>query len=38
MGSTDKISWSQKSGELVIKPSSRYPSEFAAVYKVIFKK
>ena len=38
MGSSDKISWSQNTGELIIKPAIRYPSDYAAVYKVIFKK
>ncbi len=38
MGSTEKIIWSQHSEGLVINPSSNYPSEIAAVYKIIFKK
>lgn len=36
VGSTDKISWSQKADALVIKASATYPSEFAAAYKILF--
>ncbi|MFI5193970.1 MAG: alpha-L-fucosidase [Chitinophagales bacterium] len=38
MGSTDKISWTQKNNALSIKPAAHYPSDFAVVYKVVFKK
>lgn len=38
MGSTEKINWSQHSDGLIINPSANYPSAFAAVYKIIFKK
>mgnify|MGYP001545231405 CR=1 FL=1 len=38
LGSTDKISWSQNANELIIKPSARYPSDYAVVYKILFKK
>ena len=38
MGSTDKVSWTQKNDELSIKPAAHYPSDFAVVYKVVFKK
>jgi len=38
LGSSEKISWSQKSGSLVIQASKNYPSENAAVYKISFVK
>jgi alpha-L-fucosidase len=38
LGSTDKISWSQNTGELILKPSAHYPSDYAVVYKILFKK
>jgi len=38
VGSTEKISWKQETGSLVIKPSKTYPSENAVVYKISFKK
>lgn len=38
MGSSDKVSWTQKNDELSIKPAAHYPSDFAVVYKVVFKK
>ena len=38
IGSTEKISWKQEAGSLVIKPSKTYPSENAIVYKINFKK
>ena len=38
MGSTDKVSWTQKNDELSIKSAAHYPSDFAVVYKVVFKK
>ena len=37
IGSTEKISWKQEAGALVIKPSKAYPSENAIVYKIDFK-
>ena len=37
-GSDEKISWKQEADALVIKPSQRYPSENAVVYKINFKK
>jgi alpha-L-fucosidase len=38
VGSNEKISWSQKADELIIKPSKNYPSENAVAYKISFKK
>ena len=38
IGSSEKISWKQEAGALVIKPSKTYPSENAIVYKIILKK
>jgi alpha-L-fucosidase len=38
VGSKEKLSWLQQPDALVIKPSQRYPSETAAVYKINFKK
>ena len=38
VGSNEKLSWSQKADELIIKPSKSYPSENAVVYKIILKK
>lgn len=38
MGSTDKVSWTQKNDALSIKPDAHYPSDFVVVYKVVFKK
>lgn len=38
MGSADKVSWTQKNDALSIKPAAHYPSDFAVVYKVVFKK
>lgn len=37
VGSTEKISWKQEAGALIIKPSKIYPSENAIVYKIAFK-
>ncbi|CAN5776241.1 alpha-L-fucosidase [soil metagenome] len=36
VGSSEKISWSQKDASLIIKPSKSYPSENAVVYKITF--
>jgi len=38
VGSTEKISWKQEAGALVIRPSKTYPSENAVVYKISSKK
>jgi alpha-L-fucosidase len=38
VGSSDKLSWSQQAGALVIKAVKNYPSENAVAYKIIFKK
>lgn len=37
IGSSEKISWLQKEDELIIKPSTSYPSENAVAYRVRFK-
>ncbi|TAM97899.1 MAG: alpha-L-fucosidase [Chitinophagaceae bacterium] len=38
VGSNEKVSWSQNKEGLTIKPSARYPSDYAAVYRIAFKK
>lgn len=38
VGSAAKVSWSQKANGLVIQAAKNYPSENAAVYKIIFSK
>jgi hypothetical protein len=38
VGSSEKISWSQGLDALIIKPSKKYPSENAVVYKISFQK
>ena len=38
LGSSEVVSWSQKSGGLAIKNAINYPSEYAAVYKISFAK
>lgn len=38
VGSTEKVKWSQKGDALIIEASKSYPSEFAAAYKISFKK
>ncbi len=38
VGSKEKISWTQGKNGLTIKPVSKYPSEYAAVYKIKFAK
>jgi alpha-L-fucosidase len=37
-GSNEKINWSQKKDGLNIKVSKAYPSEYAAAYRIIFRK
>jgi len=38
LGSDDAVSWTQNKEGLVIQPAKKYPSQFAVVYKIIFKK
>ncbi|HEX9511731.1 MAG TPA: alpha-L-fucosidase [Puia sp.] len=38
LGSEQKIKWTLKKEGLLIEPSNAYPSESAAVYKILFKK
>jgi alpha-L-fucosidase len=38
IGSNEKVNWSQKTEGLMIRPSKNYPSEYAAAYKIVFKK
>ena len=38
LGSKEKLKWSLKKEGLVIEPSKTYPSESAAVYRILFKK
>ncbi|MEX6687479.1 alpha-L-fucosidase [Danxiaibacter flavus] len=38
VGSSEKVSWSQKSDGLVIQPLKNYPSENAVTYKILLKK
>lgn len=38
LGSSQKLSWSQKKDALIIKPVANYPSEYAAAFRITFKK
>ncbi len=38
LGSKEKVVWSQQPDGLIIKPSARYPSHYAAVYKLELQK
>ena len=38
IGSMQKVNWSQKKDALIIKPVANYPSEYAAVFRITFKK
>ncbi len=38
VGSKEKIKWSQEREGLIIKPSNKYPSNYAPVYKITFLK
>ena len=38
LGTDDRIPWSQKKDALIIQPLKKYPSQYAGVYKIIFKK
>lgn len=38
VGSTDKLSWSQKKNGLIIQPAKAYPAENAVVYRITFTK
>jgi alpha-L-fucosidase len=38
VGSSQKVNWSQKKDALIIKPIANYPSEYAAAFRISFKK
>jgi len=38
IGGSQKVNWSQKKNALLIKPGGNYPSEYAAAYRITFKK
>lgn len=38
VGSDETVSWQQQADALVVKPSKRYPTEHAVVYKIMFKR
>lgn len=37
VGSEEKVSWIQKDNELVIKPATKYPGNYAVAYRISFK-
>jgi len=38
IGAHEKLNWTQNADALIIEPSTKYPSDFAVVYKLTFKK